>query len=710
MALVVAVTGSAAPAGASIPVQAGESSGDVDLTIEVGLEGVVPELPRIPIRVLLSSPRSRSVSVIVSTSLGSQRYEVELNAGAATATDVVMQTPLEGLEVEVRDPGGARLARKRSVPKVDDSAVLVGVGASLAPSKKSWSSPTIGDVQDATLLPLSDALLDRAGVLDALSGIILGPGDVERLSDRQTNRLSRWVAAGGNLALDQTRTDPLPVLGVPAEPGNRTAVEAGWVRFTGGDAAAGKWSQTVEPAVSIDEQWVSPDLQFGGFGDVNFFNEQLRYTRFLKISYLPSWVIIVSVFVTALLVGPLLWFLLRSRSRRRWMWLLAPTISVVIAVALVSVGQGALSDAQTTAAGNALSTKWGTVADLGFGTKAGDGPIELGTDGQVWAALPTAPMSGSGDERSAAQKQASNGFGFAGVGLVPLSDEALVEVEAVAQRDGTAMVAVTNNGESTLTDVTVGGFGRTRDFDEVPAGATRKLPFEVSKNLDVFAPVFPPDQQGRFGCFGDGNCFGSGQAGFGRAGFPAGSSRGQIEITGRLVESMDAAGERRPTNLIVVARTTITADESAPNAGPNATMRIETVGFNPGSPSQQTVTEFDGPVIEGGEVATTVVGSVEEPGDDVEATFVRLSTPVDRMGLQCAVHTSVGGVARWTGTTWADLDPLGEAFANQRFGTVNEMRNYPLGDVRAGDTVYLRLKSGLTASPAQVFDCGEPTS
>ena len=54
-----------------------------------------------------------------------------------------------------------------------------------------------------------------------------------------------------------------------------------------------------------------------GMGFDDLFDQQLENTGFLHISYLSSGVIVAAVFATSILVGPILWFALRDRRRRR---------------------------------------------------------------------------------------------------------------------------------------------------------------------------------------------------------------------------------------------------------------------------------------------------------------------------------------------------------------------------------------------------------
>ena len=717
---------------------AGAQPDGVEVTVQPGPAGVVPTAPRLPVRVTLRSESSRTVNLEVTTSTGSQFYRVELNSGAPTQTNAVMPRPSGRIEATVRTLDGDRLGSGEFLldPK-NERANVVGIGTSISGGNKPRNVPSIAKIDEATLIPLDSELLDVPGALDALGALVLGPGDVERLSDDQQRRVSAWVARGGNLALDQARTDPLPVLGTAAEAGDRTAVGTGWVRFTNGLGAKGDWSQVVEPAVAANgqpgqEQFID-DLVFGPDG---MWNDMLGGVGFLQVSYLPAWVIGLAVLVTALLVGPVLWWALRSRKRRRLMWLAAPTMSLVVAGALLLAGRGALADASTTAIGSAVSTEWGTSGMLALGTTPDDSELVLGDQGEVWASKPRAVMTGSGTDRRAEQPLGTNDFGYAGIGTVSVDDGAAVSLNAVDRPDGKVDVSVTNHTAGPLVDVNIGGFSRQRGFGDVAAGATEKMEFEATEDLNPLTEVFPSSNV-------DGGCVDMFCTGlppgdqFGQGGVKPVAARGRITVSGTLNAPLNVGGNSHKTSLYVTVSAPVVPPKNDPTAGAGTSIKVETVGeplIDPNAIIDATGLEDDSglPVDdfdEGGGAPplgldglpsaeppadmptpspATVVGAAQsDPTSEPLLTFVRISSPLDLPAAVCAAHTVIDDAQLWTGATWEPLPMKDGRFNDKRFAEPNEAQRYRLPAIKAGDAVFLRFTSNLAANPAAALNCSE---
>ncbi len=689
---------------------AGAQGNEVEVTVQPGLAGVVSSSARLPVRVTLRSESSRTVTLEMTTSLGTQHYEVELNAGAPTQTDAVVLRTVGGIEAKVRAPDGDVLGSGDvQIDPNDVVANAVGVGASIASEKKPWVVPSIAKIDRATLIPIDTLALDRPGALDAVGGLVLGSADVQRLSDGQQRRIAAWVAEGGNLALDQARTDPLPVLGIAAETGARTAVGAGWVRFIDVDAASGDWSKVIEPAGAIDSRpdgnQIGDDMDFGGPGA--FYDEVLGSTGFLQVSYLPSWVIGLAVLLTALLVGPVLWWALRSRRRRRLMWIAAPALSLTVAGVLLVVGRGALADASTSARGSGVSTQWGTVGEVGLGTTPADATLELGDQGQVWASKPQAVMVGSGVEQRAKQALGSNDFGYAGIGRVTVDDAATVSVSAIDRPDGKVSVSVTNNTEGGLTNVSVAGFSRRRSFVAVAPGATEAMDFEATKDLNPLDDLFPIDP-GQDQCF-DQFCASDGRSAFGRISAVALAQRGRIEVSGTLRTPMNVGGNPHVTTFHVTAMAPVMPPTGDPASGAGTSLQVDTVG-------ERIATEDDfGGVPGDAQIAPAPqpgVTTVEAPPDAMseagpQPTYVRVSSPIDLPSAQCTVHTVVDQAQRWNGTAWEPLSPQGAKFKDERFAEPNEAQRYALPSLKAGEAVFLRFTSSLPVNPAAAMNCAD---
>ena len=497
-----------------------------------------------------------------------------------------------------------------------------------------------------------------------------------------------------------------------------------------GGAASGDWSKVVEPASALDSrpdnnQFVN-DMGFGGSD--TFYDEVLGSIGFLQVSYLPSWVIGLAVLLTALLVGPVLWWSLRSRRRRRLMWIAAPVLSLLVAGGLLVIGRGALANASTSARGSGVSTEWGTIGEVGLGTTPADAVLKLGDEGQVWASKPQAVMVGSGNEQRAKQTLGSNDFGYAGIGRVTVDDGATVTVSAIDRPDGKVSVSVTNNTEGGLTNVSVGGFSRRRSFVAVAPGATEAMDFEATKDLSPLGELFPSDP-GQGECF-DPFCASDGRGAFGRTSAVTLAQRGRIEISGTLRTPLNVGGNPHVTTFHVTAVAPVLPPDGDPTSGAGTSLRVDTVGEPltalqdlPGVPGGVGFGEGEiiddlgagegppeGPIGPGelGPVVT-VVKAPDAPAPDAgpRPTYVRVSSPIDLPSAQCAVHTVVDNAQRWTGTSWEPLAPNGAKFKDKRFAEPNEAQRYPLPALKAGDAVFLRFTSSLPVNPAAAMNCAE---
>lgn len=442
------------------------------------------------------------------------------------------------------------------------------------------------------------------------------------------------------------------------------------------------------------------------------FDDTLANTGFLRVEFLSSGVVVVAVFVTSLLVGPALWLIL-SRRRRRWMWFLSPALSVAIAALLIVTGQGALSSASAEAMGTAVSTGWSTSGEFGMGVIPDQADLELGHSGQVWASDPTVTVKGSGDDRRADQRLDTNEFGYVGVGVIDVADGPLISVEAVPSTEGRVEVTVTNHSDLDLSPARVSGFTRIRDFVDVPAGESRRLEFETDEDLQAFGgQLFPAAGDEGMNC-GFNFCVSGDQGPFGRIMPMSRSQRGRIEVRGQLRGDLDVAGNKHSSTVFVVARAAVGAPRSADvDAGPS--VRIDAVGPNPNrqmfegllgpAPATETTIEF-APVGPPTTQASPELGGTGALPQEEATGFALLSTPVDQPALRCSVHTIVNSIEEWRDGTWARLEPATAPAPDSHFVAPNEARTFRFSPLAAGETRFLRFKTGLVVSIPSAISC-----
>jgi hypothetical protein len=677
----VVTTGAAAVGTATVGAAPAQTSNEVEIVIVAGVDGVAGDAAVVPVRVELTSGRARTVDLSVNWELAneegfwgseSRSFRVELPAAAPVTVDLSAQrfpdSPLN-LNASVASTDGRRLAELVEVVAPSDGVTLVGIGDSLARGGAPERTSSVAGIQQAELVPLEEQGLARPGLLASLSSVVLGAADTDGLSPEQRSQLRDWVWTGGTLVLDVAPSDVLPVVDLPSA-GARTAVGAGWVRFSDGAAAAGRWDRVVEPAV----QRTSNSAQFGGGFAVD---GNWEFLNLIQISFLPVWLVFGAVFGTALVAGPLLWFVLRNRDRRRLMWIGAPLLSLLVAAVVLVLGQGVFARSTALAIGEAWVTPWGARGDVVSGVKETTS-IDLAGGTEVLGSSPAARVQDTGDGSVASLSLQRNSFGVIGIGPVGLTEEAPVEVTAVAGEGTTANVSITNRSSGTLQSVVVSGAGRARPFEDVPAGATVTLPFEMSEEVPPFGEPFPPPEQvDQFGLDFGGEVVNPNAP---NPSVPV--SRGLVMISGTLDMDVEALGVAAEGTITVHAAAPVQAAEPAP-----AALRIDAVGPQPVAP----------------------VDPLGEPAEDAPGapttSYVRVSSAAGRPGSECAVHTLARQVDRWDGTSWIPLEQVGQPRKNPRFLEPNEVQDWRFPPLSPGEPLFLRLQTGIPVTPVLLFDC-----
>lgn len=672
--------------GAALSAQ--QSGRDVTIDVQVGVNGVVPAGVSVPVRVVLTSTRARSVELAMSWVAGERSLEMELAADTATEVEISVRSS-PSLELSVTTPGGDRLAGRDVIIDADPGRTLVGIGPSLGGQGAPETAPTIGGVQDASLVTLTDDLWSRPATLGAMSGIVLGAADLDGLTDGHALALREWVWAGGDLALDVEPRADLPVVDM-ASVGTATAVGAGWVRFTDGRAASGAWSEILEPSVittSLDGGAGGGFDGMGGFVDLDSFG-------LVQVGFLPIWVIVVAVFGTALLAGPVVWFLLRDRRRRQWMWVAAPAISIAVAVALLVVGQGVFTSADTRIVSEVRSSPWSSAGTVLSGLKE-SAVLELPPGADLVDSDPTAALVGTGAARSVRIALPRNSFGTVGLSTVTLDEGPRIEVTATANADRFTQVTVRNDSAGTLTDVKVSGNGRVHSFADVGPAASATGSFNMGSNVPVFGPVFPREQN-QMGMIDDFI--------FDLGGQPLPESTGVVMITGEVRAPVSAAGLSGAGVVSISSVVPIGADDPGSGA-----MRIDALG---GLSFEQLAMEQEQDEFDRGDQGDGPA-VVPGPGGDLPVLppdYVRFSFPGGRPAGACGMHTIATELSLWDGAQWVPLAKVGEPYETSRIvgltGEDSQMQGWMLPAVEPGDRLHLRVGGRTVPTPAALlFDC-----
>lgn len=203
-----------------------------------------------------------------------------------------------------------------------------------------------------------DPALLRAGseVLAPVGTVMMTADDFAVLDADQLMALRIWLVNGGVLLFDGT-ADGLPEALVDRQriTDNQAWVGQGTVRLVENTMADGLFDDLVVPTVSNDQAAGGPV----GFSDPSATVRTLAQDS--GISVLQIMPIILFLIVYILVVGPVLWLVLRSMNRQPLFWLAVPVLALGVTVGIWLVGraqQSAATGAHATLVvdDNALST------------------------------------------------------------------------------------------------------------------------------------------------------------------------------------------------------------------------------------------------------------------------------------------------------------------------------------------------------------------
>ncbi len=262
----------------------------------------------------------------------SQRVDVP---GGSEKQIVMMAATLpwsSGIQVAFDAEGGSDDASVRANLTRPNGDEIVGVFPELAGRELPATADLAVDLGQARLYPVALDLLDHGpDVLSPFSQIIATPGDLERLTDTQRESLEGWVGSfGGELLIDGDETDV--ALSIEANNRGSFSLGLGTVRFTGTSAAITGFDALFAPTMPRGSQ----DFPWGDFfGGVP---TSINLARDAGVRVPAIGAITIGLLVYTLVVGPILWFLLKRTKREPGMWLAVPGLAVVTALGVWVVG------------------------------------------------------------------------------------------------------------------------------------------------------------------------------------------------------------------------------------------------------------------------------------------------------------------------------------------------------------------------------------
>ena len=319
---------SAAPAGAVLEIEAA-------LTTEYGFNDSVVVSATVKADSLIDG------EITATADLSSTTVVTPLQVAGGAEAKVFMVVPMPGFNngntsvtVVLRD--GKEIVSEEKITfshraDVDVTGVLPQLRASLAQlPNRVQLEPDVRGSQFAGLDPEVAAMGPAAlSQLDTIAG---SSSDLANLEPTARDSLLSWLNSGGRLLIDDDADlTALPPQWRPTDVGYATA-GLGEVRLSAGKAAAGKWKEILLPA-ELD----SFDSPFG-FGNEMFADPQASLARRAGVTPPSLSPILIALGIYVVVVGPVLYLVLRAMRRLTLAWLVIPALAALVAGAVVVTG------------------------------------------------------------------------------------------------------------------------------------------------------------------------------------------------------------------------------------------------------------------------------------------------------------------------------------------------------------------------------------
>ncbi len=363
----------------------------------------------------------------------------------------------------------------------DPTTTVVGVLPQLLAKVRDLPKKVVlaADLGDAVMAELDPAVLTLGrSAVEQLDTVIATSADVAGLTPAQRSNLFAWVDLGGRLLLDDaTQLAVLPAQWRPGPTGYAFA-GGGEIRLVEGDAAAGRWAAIVEPA-----RLALVDSPFGA-ADAGY-DPTVSLARRSGVKLPELGPIIIGLAIYGVLIGPLLFLVLRRLGRLTAAWVVIPLMAVVVAATVGVIGgswrrsgkPAASVFVETTPVGSTVST-----LTLVFSRSGGEVGIDLPAG---WS---TGGRRGFSNDSGATRTQTSAGDASRLAATLEPGQVVLLSANGTgadrglvidAEVSGRSVVTgtVTNTSAVDLQSVTVFAPDAAKVLGPIPAGTT--LEFEL---------------------------------------------------------------------------------------------------------------------------------------------------------------------------------------------------------------------------------------
>ena len=447
------------------------ASAEEDLRVEHVVDGRFPPGAPVPVLVTVESDALFQGEIVVISGGAEIREPVEVAAGSAKQLVLIAPTtPYEGQTITVRLEKGEEIVATGLLNSGRGSAHTIGVLGSLASSELPTRASVGFDLPEAELLPIdADVLPNGPAVLGPLGSLVIAPRDFVDLSAAERDVVVGWVTFGGELYIDgspDAAPATLPREWVPTT-GDRVAAGWGSVTFTHGAAAAGLWDGLVLPAPggSLEE--------FGFFG--GFFPMEFTLAEDAGLD-VPSLGVLLWILVSyVVVVGPVLFFLLRVTNRKPLMWVAVPGLALGVTFALWLVGR---DDRQSVTAAHATVLEstpggtWATSTVMVSSASGGSAGVRLPDGWHVGSQMNS--WNGQRANIQVAGGQALVDLPPGGNGTLiatgPTDGEAALVLTAEADGSGGATGTITNTSDRHLSDIVVLSHTEVEDIGDLAPG------------------------------------------------------------------------------------------------------------------------------------------------------------------------------------------------------------------------------------------------
>jgi hypothetical protein len=337
LAALAALVVAARPSGAAVEPEPSSSGVDLEAVAEFGSD----HDPGDPVTVAVTVSSSRLVSGTLSVrstgdgSVVSQPLDVA--GGSVKAVRIVAPTLAyaeNGFDVQYRvDDTVAASAKVRLTHDLTTSVagLLPALAASAGePPPKVNLGAGLGDVVIRELEP--EVLELGVAAIDQLDHVLASTIDLSRLSPTALGVVQSWVGGGGRLLIDDTAgLDSLPEEWRPG-PAGFTLVGNGEVRFTEGEAKAGNWKTILDPA-----PLALGDSPFGSSEFSVMPEAQLARRAGVTVPDLGTLLVVLAIYVV--IVGPVLYLVLRRLGRLTLAWIAIPAVAALVAAGVLISGR-----------------------------------------------------------------------------------------------------------------------------------------------------------------------------------------------------------------------------------------------------------------------------------------------------------------------------------------------------------------------------------